>query len=130
MFRNARSEDIDGLHQLLVAEAAQARFDPRLTEEPFRSGLRSNLNSIRKKGRRRDEDLQAQLLVWDQDGEVASCAPQAQVACEMFLRRGFLPLDTTDLGARVLKMPKLGSTLATQDAGSQILEPFREVTVR
>lgn len=180
MFRKARSEDIDGLHQLLVAEAAQARFDPRLTEEPFRSGLRNNLNSIRKKGRRRDEDLQAQLLVWDQDGDVAgcainsailpgagneiwmiavfpesrgagvgramndellkqlhpyvdifaSCAPQAQVACEMFLRRGFLPLDTTDLGARVLKMPKMGSTLATQDAGSQILQPFREVTVR
>lgn len=180
MFRKARSEDIDVLHQLLVAEAAQARFDQRLTEEPYRSGLRKNLNNIRKKGHRLDEDLPAQLLVWDQDGDVAGCAinsailpglgneiwmiavspekrgdgvgramnnellkqlhpyvdlfarcaPQAQVACEMFLRRGFLPLDTTDQGVRVLKMPKMGSTLATQNAGKQALEPFREIPVR
>ncbi len=179
MFRKARSEDIDVVHQLLVAEAAQARFDQRLNEEPYRSGLRKNLNNIRKKGRRLDEDLPAQLLVWDQDGDVAGCvinsailpgagneiwmivvspehrgngvgramnnellkqlhpyvdifarcAPQAQVACEMFLRRGFLPLDTTDQGVRVLKMPKMGATLATQHAGHQALEAFREIAV-
>ncbi|VAW71485.1 hypothetical protein MNBD_GAMMA13-1753 [hydrothermal vent metagenome] len=177
MFRKARSEDIDSLHQLLLAEAAQARFDQRLTEEPYRSGLRKNLNTIRKKGRRLDEDLQAQLLVWEQDGDLAGCiinsailpgmgneiwmiavtpesrgagvgramnnellkqlhpyvdifarcASQAQVACEMFLRRGFLPLDTTDQGVRVLKMPKMGAALATQSAGRQALEPFREI---
>lgn len=180
MFRKARSEDIDVLHQLLVDEAAQARFDQRLTEEPYRSGLRKNLNNIRKKARRLDEDLPAQLLVWDQHGNIAGCAinsailpglgneiwmiavsaenrgdgvgramnnellkqlhpyvdifarcaPQAQVACEMFLRRGFLPLDTTDQGVRVLKMPKMGSALATQSRGEQALEPFREITVR
>lgn len=180
MFRKARSEDIDVLHQLLVDEAAHARFDQRLTEEPYRSGLRKNLNSIRKKGRRLDEDLPAQLLVWDQDGDVAGCvinsailpgagneiwmiavaprkrgdgvgsamnnellkqlhpfvdiyarcAPQAQVACEMFLRRGFLPLDTTDQGVRVLKMPKMGSALAAQHAGQQDLDPFREIKLR
>ncbi len=179
MFRKPRSEDIDVVHQLLVAEAAQARFDQRLAEEPYRSALRKNLNTIRKKGRRLDEDLQAQLLIWDRDGEVAGCAinsaimpgmgneiwmiavspeqrgngvgramndellkqlhpyvdifarcaPQAQVACEMFLRRGFLPLDTTDQGVRVLKMPKMGSVLATQSAGMQALEPFRMVQV-
>lgn len=179
MFRKARSEDIDIVHQLLVSEAAQARFDQRLAEEPYRSGLRKNLNTIRKKGRRLDEDLQAQLLIWDQGGDVAGCAinsaimpgmgneiwmiavspehrgngvgramndellkqlhpyvdifarcaPRAQVACEMFLRRGFLPLDTTDQGVRVLKMPKMGAALATQSAGMQTLEPFRMVPV-
>ncbi len=177
MFRKASSEDIDTLHQLLLAEAAQARFDQRLTEEPYRSGLRKNLNNIRKKGRRLDEDLSAQLLVWEQDGDVAGCAinssilpglgneiwmiavvpenrgagvgramnnellkqlhpyvdifarcaPQAQVACEMFLRRGFLPLDTTNQGVRVLKMPKMGAALVNQSTGRQALDPFREI---
>jgi hypothetical protein len=64
LFRKARSEDIDILHRLLVAEAAQGRFDPRLAEEPYSAGLRKNLNNIRKRGRRLDEDLEAQLLVW------------------------------------------------------------------
>ena len=177
MFRKARSEDIDVLHQLLISEAAQGRFDPRLAEEPYRSALRRNLNNIRKRGRRLDEDLPAQLLVWEQDGKLAGCAinsailpgagneiwviavlpgargegvgraindallaalhprvdlfarcaPQAQVACEMFLRRGFLPLDTTDQGMRVLKLPKMGSALATQSAGHQNLDKFLEI---
>ena len=179
MFRKAKSDDIDSLHQLLVAEAAQGRFDPRLAEEPYRAGLRKNLNNIRKRGRRLDEEVQAQLLVWEQDGRLAGCAinsailpgagneiwmiavlpeargdgvgraindallaelhprvdlfarcaPQAQAACEMFLRRGFLPLDTTDQGTRVLKLPKMGSVLATQSAGHQNLEAFVEINL-
>jgi ribosomal protein S18 acetylase RimI-like enzyme len=177
VFREARSEDIDPLHQLLIAEAAEARFDVRLTEEPYRSGLRSNLNNIRKRGRRLDQDLEAQLLVWEQAGEPAGCAinsailphagneiwmiavmpgfrgrgvaramcdallahlhpradlfarcsAQAGVACEMFLRRGFLPLDVTDQGVRVLKLPKLGAALAGQKAAHQNLEQFVSV---
>lgn len=179
MFRECRSEDIDVLHQLLIAEAGQGRFDPRLAEEPYASGLRKNLNTIRKKGRRLDEDLEAQLLVWEQDGAItgcainsaimpgagneiwmiavqpeargegvgramnsellkslhpyvdlyARCAAQAQVACEMFLRRGFLPMDTTDQGVRVLKLPKMGSSLAGQSAVQQVLGPFRRIEV-
>lgn len=180
MFRSAKSADIDILHQLLVSEAAQGRFDPRLAEEPYRSGLRKNLNNIRKKGRRLDEDLPAQLLVWEHEGKLAGClinsaiipdagneiwmiavlpeyrgqgigskinnemlaqlhprvdifarcAPQAQVSCEMFLRRGFLPLDTTDKGVRVLKLPKMGSALAAQARQHQQLEPFVKIAVR
>jgi N-acetylglutamate synthase-like GNAT family acetyltransferase len=180
LFRNARSEDIDILHRLLVAEAAQGRFDPRLAEEPYSAGLRKNLNNIRKRGRRLDEDLEAQLLVWEQDGRLAGCAinsailpgagneiwmitvlpeargegvgraindallaaihpradlfarctSQAQVACEMFLRRGFLPLDTTERGVRVLKLPKMGSSLATQSAAHQNLEKFVEIQLK
>lgn len=180
MFRKANAEDIDILHQLLIGEAGQGRFDPRLAEEPYRSGLRKNLNNIRKKGQRLDEDVKAQLLVWEKDGQIsgcainsaivdglgneiwmlavfpesrgegagreinnallaglhphvdifARCAPQAQVACEMFLRRGFLPLDTTDQGVRVLKLPKMGSTLVQQSAGRQILEPFVEIPLK
>jgi ribosomal protein S18 acetylase RimI-like enzyme len=179
LFREARSEDIDLLHALLVAEAGQGRFDARLTEEPYRSGLRKNLNNIRKRGRRLDVDVEAQLLVWEQDGKVsgcainsailphagneiwmiavmpeargegigramndallaqlhprvdlfARCAAQAGVACEMFLRRGFLPLDVTDRGVRVLKLPKMGSSLTSQSAGHQELEPFLPVRV-
>lgn len=174
MFRDARSDDIDLLHALLVDEARQGRFDSRLTEEPYRSGLRKNLNHIRKRRRRLDDDVEAQLLVWERDGEVAGCAinsailpgagneiwmiavlpehrgtgvgramndamlaqlhprvdlyarcaPQAGVACEMFLRRGFLPLDVTDKGVRVLKLPKMGASLVSQAGSYQQLEPF------
>lgn len=177
MFRECRAEEIDELHQLLLAEAGQGRFDQRLTEEPYATGLRKNLNTIRKKGRRLDEDLAAQLLVWEHGGEFAGCAinsaimpgagneiwmlavrpeargegvgstmnseilkqlhpyvdlyarcaAQAQVACEMFLRRGFLPMDTTDQGVRVLKLPKMGASLAAQSAVQQVLEPFRKI---
>ena len=151
MFRTARSEDIDRLHQLLIAEAQEGRFERRLAEEPYRSAMRRNLNNIRKRGRRLDEDLEAQLLVWEHDGVLAGCvinsailpgagneiwaiavlaqargegvgsaisahlvdalhprvdlyarcAPKAQVACEMFLRRGFLPLDVTEHGVQI-----------------------------
>lgn len=179
MFRDARAEDIDDLHQLLVAEAGQGRFDARLVEEPYRSALRKNLNNIRKRGRRLDEDVDAQLLVWEKDGKVAGCAinsailshagneiwmigvipeargegvgramndallaqlhphvdlfarcaVQAGVACEMFLRRGFLPLDVTDKGVRVLKLPKMGASLAAQRGDYQQLEPFVKIKV-
>ena len=179
MFRNAESRDIDVLHELLVAEAAQGRFDPRLAEEPYRAGLRRNLNHIRRKGRRLDEDVAAQLLVWEHEGDVAGClinsailpdagneiwmiavlpgfrgqgigsrinnealaclhprvdlfarcASQAQVSFEMFLRRGFLPLDTTDKGMRVLKLPKMGAGLAGQADQHQQLEPFVRIPV-
>jgi len=177
LFREARSEDIDEVHRLLVAEAGQGRFDARLAEEPYASGLRKNLNAIRKRGRRLDQDVEAQLLVWEQDGKLAGCAinsailplagneiwmiavmpeargegvgramndallaqlhphvdlfarcaAQAGVACEMFLRRGFLPLDVTDQGVRVLKLPKMGAPLATQRGGHQQLDPFVKV---
>ena len=180
MFRSAKSRDIDIVHELLVSEAAQGRFDPRLAEEPYRSGLRRNLKNIRKKERRLDEDVKAQLLIWEQEGEVAGClinsailpeagneiwmiavlpefrgqgigsrinneilkylhprvdifarcAPQAQVSCEMFLRRGFLPLDTTDKGVRVLKLPKMGAGLAGQGKPHQQLEPFVRIPVK
>lgn len=180
MFREARAADIDSLHELLVSEAGFGRFNPQLTEEPYRSGLRKNLNTIRKKGRRLDEDVDAQLLVWEQDGEIvgcainsaivdhsgneiwmlavfpgsrgegagsamnnellahlhprvdifARCASQAQVASEMFLRRGFLPLDITEHGVRVLKLPKMGSTLAEQSASRQMLEPFVKIPLK
>jgi N-acetylglutamate synthase-like GNAT family acetyltransferase len=179
LFRTARSEDIDQLHQLLVAEAQEGRFDRRLAEEPYRSAMRRNLNNIRKRGRRLDEDLEAQVLVWEHEGVLAGCvinsailpgagneiwaiavvpqargegfgsamsarlvdvlhprvdiyarcAAQAQVACDMFLRRGFLPLDVTEHGVRVLKLPRLGASLATQSAGHQQLEPFVEIPV-
>ena len=174
MFRLAESRDIDTIHQLLVAEAAQGHFDPRLKDEPYRSALRRNLNNIRKRGWRLDEDVRAQLLVWEQDGELAGClinsailpqsgneiwmiavmpefrgqgvgrrmehevlaylhprvdvfarcAAQAQLAHDMFLRRGFLPLDVTERGVRVLKLPRLGSALHAQADLHQELEPF------
>ncbi len=38
MFRKAEPRDIDAIHQLLVAEAAQGYFDRRLVDEPYRSG--------------------------------------------------------------------------------------------
>lgn len=174
MFREAVSEDMDLLHGHLVEEARQGRFDRRLAEEPYRTGLRRNLVHIRKRGRRLDQDVEAQLLVWEQDGQAggcvinsailpgagneiwmiavmpsvrgtgigrdmtaallaelhprvdlyARCAPQAAVACDMFLRRGFLPLDVTDKGVRVLKLPKMGASLAAQKGSYQQLEPF------
>lgn len=177
MFREAKAADIDVLHELLVAEAGLGRFDPRLSEEPYRSGLRKNLNNIRKKGRRLDEDVDAQLLVWENHGQLAGCAinsaivnhvgneiwmlavlpecrgagngkamndallaylhpkvdifarcaPQAQVASEMFLRRGFLPLDVTEHGTRVMKLPKMGAVLAQQSGSQQVLEPFERI---
>jgi N-acetylglutamate synthase-like GNAT family acetyltransferase len=181
VFRKAESRDIDVIHQLLLAEAAQGRFDRRLVDEPYRSGLRKNLNHIRKRGRRLDEDVRAQLLVWESDagaatgciinsaistdagnelwmvavfpeyrgqgqgremnGEVLSflhprvdvfarCATEAQVYFQMNLRSGFLPLDTTDQGVRVMKLPKLGSVLSTQGNLHQQLEPFVEIPVR
>jgi N-acetylglutamate synthase-like GNAT family acetyltransferase len=179
LFRSATSEDIDTLHQLLVAEAGEGRIDARLAEEPYRSALRKNLNNIRKKGRRLDEDVAAQLLVWEKDGQVAGClinsaiipdagneiwliavlpefrgqgegsrmnnellaqlhprvdifarcGAQAQVAMQMFLRRGFLPMDTTDQGVQILKLPKMGASLAGQKQGRQDLEAFVEVPV-
>ena len=48
----------------------------------------------------------------------------------MFLRRGFLPLDTTDRGVRVLKLPKMGSALATQSAAHQNLEEFVQIPLK
>ena len=71
MFRVAGSRDIDVIHALLVAEARLRRFDQRLAQEPYSSALRKNLNHIRRKGRRLDEDLAAQLLVWERDGALA-----------------------------------------------------------
>ena len=71
MFRSAGSKDIDIVHELLVAEARLGRFDQRLAQEPFSAALRKNLNHIRRKGRRSDADLVAQLLVWEADGAVA-----------------------------------------------------------
>ena len=177
MFRKAKFQEIDILHKALVAEAAQGRFDPRLAEEPYRSGLRKNLNNIRKKGRRLDEDVRAQLLVWDKGGELAGClinssilpeagneiwmavvlpafrgqgigramenealaylhprvdvfsrcAPEAQLFLQMNLRRGFLPLDTTENGVRVLKLPKLGSSIVGKSQLHQELAPFVEI---
>ena len=180
MFRSAKSQDIDVVHQLIVNEAAQGRFDPRLADEAYQSGLRKNLNNIRKRGRRLDEDASAQLLVWETgDGQVAGClinsaimsglgneiwmiavlpefrgrgegahmldkalaylhprvdvfsrcAAEAQVLYQMNLRRGFLPLDVTDKGVRVMKLPKMGASLAGQDAVHQELEPFIEIPV-
>ena len=55
MFRKAESRDIDAIHQVLVAEAEQGRFDRRLAIEPHRTGLRENLDHIRKHGRRLDD---------------------------------------------------------------------------
>jgi len=181
VFRKAESRDIDAIHQLLVAEAAQGRFDRRLVNEPYRSGLRKNLNNIRKRGRRLDEEVRAQLLVWENDAGQATgciinsaitadagnelwmvtvfpdyrgqgqgrdmnsaalsflhprvdvfsrCAAEAQVYFQMNLRRGFLPLDTTDQGVRVMKLPKLGSALSVQGNLHQQLEPFVEIPVR
>lgn len=181
MFRKAESRDIDAIHRLLVAEAAQGRFDRRLLDEPYRTGLRKNLNHIRKRGRRLDEDVRAQLLVWENDAGEATgciinsamrtefgnelwmvavfpefrgqeqgremnsealsylhprvdvfsrCAAEAQVYFQMNLRRGFLPLDTTDQGVRVMKLPKLGAALGAQGNLHQQLEPFVEIPVR
>ena len=181
MFRKAESLDIDAIHQLLLAEAAQGRFDRRLVDEPYRTGLRKNLNHIRKRGRRLDEDVRAQLLVWENDAGEATgciinsamrtefgnelwmvavfpefrgqeqgrkmnsealsylhprvdvfsrCAAEAQVYFQMNLRRGFLPLDTTDQGVRVMKLPKLGAALGAQGNLHQQLEPFVEIPVR
>jgi len=181
VFRRAESSDIDAIHRLLVAEAAQGRFDRRLIDEPYRSGLRKNLNHIRKRGRRLDEDVSAQLLVWENDaGEAmgcivnsaitanggnelwmvavfpefrgqgqgremnrealsylhprvdvfSRCAAEAQVYFQMNLRSGFLPLDTTDQGIRVMKLPKLGSAPGEQGNLHQQLEPFAEIPVR
>jgi len=181
VFRKAESRDIDAIHQLLLAEAAQGRFDRRLVNEPYRSGLRKNLNHVRKRGRRLDEDVQAQLLVWENDaGETTGCiinsairadagnelwmvavfpefrghaqgremnsaalsylhprvdvfsrcAPEAQVYFQMNLRKGFLPLDTTDQGVRVMKLPKLGAALNEQGNLRQQLEPFIEIPVK
>lgn len=179
MFRLAKSGDIDGIHRLIVAEAAQGRFDRRLVDEPYRTSLRKNLNTIRKRGRRLDEDVSAQLLVWEADeGEMAGClinsailpglgnelwmvaivpeargrgegsrmmrealaclhprvdvfsrcAPEAQVLYQMNLRRGFLPLDVTEQGVRVMKLPKMGSPLMEQNSLKQELVPFMEIS--
>ncbi len=178
MFRQATSQDIEVIHSLIVSEAAQGRFDPRLAEEVNQAALRKNLNTIRKRGRRLDEDLEAQLLVWETDeGEMAGClinsaimpglgneiwmvavlpafrgkgegshildkalaflhprvdvfsrcAAEAQVLYQMNLRRGFLPLDVTEKGVRVMKFPRMGSSLAGQDAVQQALGPFVEI---
>ena len=139
-----------------------------------------NLNHIRRKGRRSDADLVAQLLVWEADGAVAGfvvnsaivrgagneililsvvpafrgrgegrklqselltqlhprvdlfarCPPGAKLYMEMLLRRGFLPLDKTDKGVRILKLPKLGSTLVEQKDPYQQLEPFVQIAVK
>ncbi|HHJ16422.1 MAG TPA: hypothetical protein ENJ80_06965 [Gammaproteobacteria bacterium] len=178
MFRKAESSDIDAIHQLLIAEAGQGRFDRRLVDEPYCTGLRKNLNHIRKRGQRLDEDVRAQLLVWgnaagdvtaclinsaivgDQGNELwmaavfpefrgqgegsrmhgqalsalhprvdvfCRCAAEAQVFYQMNLRRGFLPLDTTSQGVRVMKLPRLGSELVEQGNPHQVLEPFVEI---
>jgi N-acetylglutamate synthase-like GNAT family acetyltransferase len=71
LFRLADSKDIDAVHELLVAESRLGRFDQRLAQEPYSAALRKNLNHIRRKGRRLDEELAAQLLVWEADGAVA-----------------------------------------------------------
>lgn len=180
MFRQVKSQDIDVIHQLIISEAAQGRFDSRLAEAANQAGLRKNLNSIRKHGHRLDEYLDAQLLVWESDaGEMAGClinsaimpglgneiwmvavlpafrgkgegsrmldkalaalhpradvfsrcAPEAQVLFQMNLRRGFLPLDVTEKGVRVMKFPRMGSSLAGQDAVQQALGPFVEIAL-
>lgn len=181
MFRKADSSEIDAIHRLLIDEAAQGRFDHRLVEEPYRTGLRQNLQHIRKRGRRLDEELRAQLLVWENDAGEATgcvinsaiqaeygneiwmvavfpefrgqgqghamnsellsflhprvdvfsrCAPQAQVYFRMNLRRGFLPLDTTAQGVRVMKLPKLGAAPDAPGTLHQQLEPFVEMPLR
>ncbi len=55
------------------------------------------------------------------------CAAEVQVFYQMNLRRGFLPLDTTSQGVRVMKLPKLGSELTPQGDLHQALEPFVEI---
>ena len=180
MFRLANSKDIDIVHELLVAEAKLGRFEQRLAQEPYSSSLRKNLNHIRRKGRRLDRDLPAQLLVWEKDGAVAGfvvnsailptagnellmlavlpefrgqgegskmesellaylhprvdvfarCPPGAKLYADMLLRRGFLPLDTTEKGVRIFKLPKMGSALTDQKDSQQELEPFVQIAVK
>jgi hypothetical protein len=180
LFRKAGSGDIDALHELLIAQAVKGEIEPRFAEEAYRSGLRRNLNNIRKQGRRLDEDVRAQLLVWEKDGENAGflinsailpnagneiwltavlpafsdqdldsemtkaalgylhprvdvfvrCHPAAQATYDMYQRQGFLLLETTDEGARVLKLPKLGSELIAQGGTHQQLEPFVEIPLQ
>jgi len=180
LFRLAGSKDIDLIHELLVAEARLGRFDQRLAQEPYSAALRKNLNHIRRKGRRLDQDLVAQLLVWEKDGAVAGfvvnsailpgagneilmlavvpefrgrgegqkmqaellaqlhprvdlfarCPPGAKLYMEMLLRRGFLPLDKTEKGVRILKLPKMGSTLVEQRDPYQELEPFVQIALK
>jgi len=181
MFRVATSSDIDVIHQLVTNEAAEGRFDRRLAEEPYRTSLRKNLNNIRKRGYRLDQDVSAQLLVWDtDDGEMAGClinsaiasdlgneiwmiailpefrgrgeggrlksealaylhprvdvfvrcAAEAQISYQMDLRRGFLPLDVTEQGVRVMKFPKMGSSLSSQKKLDHDLESFIEIPLK
>ena len=174
-FRLANSEDIDPVCELITAEAARGRFDARLADPSFRAGLKKNLKTIRKRGRRLDQDLAAQLLIWaDASGQAAGCLINSEImpglgneiwmmaifgsqrgqgegsrmlgaalaslhprvdlymrcsrdagqSCQMGLKRGFLPLDVTGEGTRILKMPKLGATLAGQQGSHQQLEKF------
>jgi ribosomal protein S18 acetylase RimI-like enzyme len=70
------------IHELLMAEARLRRFDQRLAQEPYSSALRKNLDHIRRKGRRLDQDLPAQLLVWEQDGALAGFVVNSAMAAE------------------------------------------------
>ncbi|VAW79754.1 hypothetical protein MNBD_GAMMA15-886 [hydrothermal vent metagenome] len=69
MFSYADPQTIDQIHALLLKEAAQGHFEPRMLE-PVRAGnMRNNLLSMMHKQERIDENLRAELLVWTEQGK-------------------------------------------------------------
>ena len=57
------------------------------------------------------------------------CAAEAQVLYQMNLRRGFLPLDVTEKGVRVMKLPRMGTSPAGQNTVQQDLGPYIEIAL-
>ncbi len=71
MFSHADPRTIDRIHSLLLQEAGQGHFEPRMLEPVRAANMRNNLLSMMQKQERTDENLRAELLVWtEQDREV------------------------------------------------------------
>jgi len=126
LFRSAGSKEIDIVHELLVAEARLGRFDQRLAQEPYSAAVRKNLNHIRRKGRRSDEDIAARAKAAESLIELADKVEQGQVKAANDLNAAFIESYRVDIDHRLVHL-KSEEVAHLVDKPAQHLERAIEV---
>jgi GNAT superfamily N-acetyltransferase len=71
LFQYTTIQQLDELHRLILNEAKEGHFEPRMAEPRRAQRMRENLTNIIRRGKRTDEPLRAELLTWTAKGKPA-----------------------------------------------------------